>query len=198
MNYIFGYGSLICADSRSRTGLTTPAHPIEVKGIARSWSLHAPDSNATVVSAHLDESAICNGVYFSVDDFNLSLFDERERGYQRVKISWKDVLPLSEQPLPNEGTLWTYVGHEVAKPCKEKPILQSYLDVILNGCLDIHPSFAQRFTELTGNWENLLNDRHKPEYVRPLKSAERHPNIDQIISKHLPQLWQQRTSHREH
>jgi hypothetical protein len=197
MNYIFGYGSLICADSRSRTGVTSEAYPIEVQGIARHWSLNSAHSSGTVVSAHLDSNAVCNGVYFSVDDINLALFDEREAGYQRVIIDWKNVLPLSDHPLPKDGVLWAYVGMQNSQPSPEKPILQSYLDVIINGCLDIHPDFAQRFTELTGKWGYLYNDRDNPEYPRPLKSTERHPHIDQVLKSHLPTLWQQRFSRKQ-
>ncbi|TCS40763.1 gamma-glutamylcyclotransferase family protein [Reinekea marinisedimentorum] len=198
MNYIFGYGSLICADSRSRTGVSSRANPIEVQGIARHWSLNSPTGDCTVVSAHLDANAVCNGVYFSVDELNLALFDEREAGYQRVIVDWKNVIPLSDQPLPKEGVLWAYVGLQTSQPSLDKPILQSYLDVIMNGCLDIHPHFAQRFTELTGQWQYLLNDRERPLYPRPLKSDERHPHIDQVLKSHLPNLWQQRFSRREH
>ncbi|MDO7643083.1 MAG: gamma-glutamylcyclotransferase, partial [Reinekea forsetii] len=71
MNYIFGYGSLICSDSRSRTGVSGPAHPVEVQGIARKWSVHVPDYAATAVGAHSDAHAHCNGVFFAVDEDNL-------------------------------------------------------------------------------------------------------------------------------
>lgn len=36
--WIFGYGSLICADSRSRSGHTGDCLPVIVSGVARSWS----------------------------------------------------------------------------------------------------------------------------------------------------------------
>lgn len=197
MHYIFGYGSLICADSRSRTGITDAAFPIEVKGIARHWSLHTPAWQATVVSAHIERNAHCNGVYFQVDDFNLSLFDERESGYDRIELDWRDVTALSADPLPEDGKLWVYVGHQIGKPSAERPIMQSYLDVIMNGCLDIHPQFAQRFTELTGQWEHLVNDRENPEYLRPLKSSQRHGHIDQLLQSHLPELWHHRSHNRQ-
>lgn len=195
-HYIFGYGSLICQDSRSRTGFSGKAHPIEVNGIARKWSMHSPEWPATAVSAHDEEREISNGVYFEVDSVNLEKFDEREQGYQRVAVSWDRVKQMSLQSLPTQGTLWAYVGNEKGQPTPEKPIMQSYLDVILNGCLDYGPEFAARFAQTTHFWEHLVDDRHQPQYPRPLKSTVRIPQIDQIIQSHLPDLWHHRRTHR--
>ncbi len=198
MDYIFGYGSLICADSRSRTGITATAHPIEVEGISRKWSVHTPEWEATALNAHIDDRAECNGVYFQVDLENLQLFDLREQGYKRIALNWSKVKPLSNQPLPTDGTLWVYVGNNVSFPTTQKPIMHSYLDVILNGCLDISPEFAQRFTQLTDQWQHLVNDRASPEYPRPLKSTDRHTHIDDVIQNNLPNLWHHRSGSRHH
>lgn len=196
MHYIFGYGSLICADSRSRTGVAGDAHPVEIQGIARKWSVHTPEWPATAVSAHDEPSASSNGVYFQVDEQNLERFDEREQGYRRVAVPWNRVQPLSNQALPTEGTLWAYVGNQLGQPTTEKPIMQSYVDVILNGCLDYGTDFAARFAQTTQYWQHLVDDRHQPLYPRPLKSTERLPHIDQVLQTHLPELWRQRSTHR--
>ncbi|WP_320825620.1 gamma-glutamylcyclotransferase family protein [Reinekea sp.] len=189
MNFIFGYGSLICSDSRSRTGVSGPAHPIEVQGIARKWSVHVPDYAATAVGAHSDAQGHCNGVFFAVDEDNLSRFDGREKGYRRIQVPWAAVQSTSTAELPALGTLWAYVGTSQAAPHAQRPIMQSYLDVILNGCLNYGPDFARRFTELTGQWQYLVNDRAQPTYPRPLKSHGRLPEIDQVMLDHLPDLW---------
>ena len=192
MNYIFGYGSLICSDSRSRTGVSGPAHPVEVQGIARKWSVHVPDYAATAVGAHSDAHAHCNGVFFAVDEDNLSRFDVREQGYRRIQVPWASVEAMSTSALPVLGTLWAYVGTSQAAPHAERPIMQSYLDVILNGCLNYGPDFARRFTELTGQWQHLVDDRTQPTYPRALKSHDRLPEIDQVILERLPDLWAQK------
>jgi len=196
VHYIFGYGSLICKDSRSRTGISSTAHPIEVKGIKRKWSVHTPDWPATAVSAHIDEQALCNGVYFKVDEANLKKFDQREQGYKRIQLNWQDIQTLTNNPLPTHGSLWAYIGFHKNEPSIDKPIMQSYLDVILNGCLDHGDNFAHRFTELTGQWKHLVNDRHQPTYPRPLKSQDRLNHIDQIIRKQLPELWHRKMHHK--
>jgi cation transport regulator ChaC len=193
MQYIFGYGSLICKDSRKRTGVSGEAHPIEVKGISRKWSLHSPEWPATALSAHVDQNAFCNGVCFEVDSDNLEKFDQREAGYHRIKVSWDYVEHLSNVKIPSSSTLWAYVGNQTGVPNSERPIMQSYLDVILNGCLDYSEEFTKRFTELTEHWQHLVDDRHAPMYPRPLKTAERIPHIEQVVATHLPELLRTRT-----
>jgi len=192
MHFIFGYGSLICADSRSRTGISGKAYPIEIKGIARKWSMHSPEWNATAVSAHLDENGHSNGVCFEVDDSNLIKFDAREQGYHRIEVQWDQVRSITNESLPTKGTLWAYVGNHSGQPSQHKPIMQSYLDVILNGCLDYGPDFAKQFATTTKHWGHLVDDRHNPQYPRPLKSNKRRLHIDHLLKSHLPELWEKR------
>jgi hypothetical protein len=188
MHCIFGYGSLICADSRTRTGVSGDAYPVEVTGIARRWSVPVPDYGATALGAHPDQKARSNGVVFIVDDDNLSRFDHRERGYDRIRIDWQQVDNLGQRSLPTDHPLWAYVGHNTDDPIPERPILQTYLDVILNGCLAINPAFAERFIATTTPWQHLHNDRHAPGYPRAMKDHSRHPDIDALLHRTLPEL----------
>ena len=194
MNFIFGYGSLICADSRQRTGLAGKALPIDVNGIHRKWSAQVPDWPSTAVSAHAEPDSVCNGVYFEVDDDNLIQFDAREKGYQRILLSWDNVIPLDETALPRNSSLWAYVGHSSAMPSPKRPIMQSYLDVILNGCLDYGVEFADRFTQTTSQWQYLVDDRTLPIYPRPLQDKGRLPHIDRVLTSNLPKLMLKRNS----
>lgn len=195
--YIFGYGSLICQDSRSRTGVTSDAYPIEVTGIQRRWSMHSPEWPATAVSAHHSPTHRCNGVYFAVDDRNLQKFDERERGYTRIALPWHQVDSLDSQALPEDGILWAYVGQETGAPSSARPIMQSYLDVILHGCLNFGTEFTTRFTQTTELWQHLVDDRHDPQYPRPLRNDEYHSTIDGLLADHLPELLKQRIPHQQ-
>lgn len=195
MNYIFGYGSLICSDSRARTGIGGQATPIRVRGIKRTWSLHTPDWPATAVSASQDLHSTCNGVFFEVDDANLIKFDEREAGYQRIALDWSQVTLYSSIPLIPKGTLWVYVGESVAKPSENRPIYQSYLDVIMNGCFSISPVFATEFLVHTSRWSHLINDRDDPQYLRPLKKNTNHSITDSLLTTHHPSLMAQRKSY---
>jgi hypothetical protein len=193
MDYIFGYGSLICEDSRNRTGTSGAAYAIEVDGISRNWSVHTPDWPATAVSVQQSETARCTGVYFAVDEDNLAQFDKREQGYDRIQIPWHKAAPACDQALPEQGNLWVYVGTQNnVTPLPDRPIMQSYLDVILNGCLDFNEHFAVRFLQLTGHWQHLIDDRKSPKYLRPLSSTERLNDIDRLIQQYQPDLWADR------
>jgi hypothetical protein len=192
MQYIFGYGSLICADSRSRTGVSSEAYAVSITGIARRWSVPVPDYGATALGAHQDENSQCNGVIFAVDNDNLARFDQRERGYDRIRIDWNQVQNLGYEPLPAENPLWAYVGFDSDDPVPHRPILQTYLDVILNGCLAINPDFAERFIATTTPWQHLRNDRNAPGYPRPLSDDSRHPDIDALLNRTLPDLINRR------
>jgi hypothetical protein len=128
-----------------------------------------------------------------VDDDSLALFDIREGGYDRVQIPWDHVSSYSEQPLPTDGNLWIYVSSETnLTPLAERPIMMSYVDVILNGCLDFSEEFAQQFIAQTDQWQNLVDDRANPKYVRPLATSERLVTIESIIKKLRPELWKTR------
>jgi hypothetical protein len=73
-------------------------------------------------------------------------------------------------------------------PSNEHPIVQSYVDICLNGCLEIgatyplfkQANFAQRFMETTRNWGTpWINDRIYP--WRPFVHVPRASAIDSLI-----------------
>jgi cation transport regulator ChaC len=97
--FIFGYGSLICADSRARSGHTGVCIAVIATGLRRTWSaeisLNTPEmcpnpavTGVTAVSVSWTEdlSCECNGVIVQVADEDMAKFDDREKGYTR-KVS---------------------------------------------------------------------------------------------------------------
>lgn len=193
MQAIFGYGSLISADSRRRTGIGGRALAVEIDGIERRWSVPVPDYGATAVGAHLNPDSCCNGVIFIVDDANLARFDDREQGYDRHGIDWSDVRSLDQHDLPTDLPLWAYVGYSSETPQPHRPIMQTYVDVILHGCLSYGDDFARRFLHSTGPWQHLSDDRLAPQYPRAMNDHSLPPRIDALLSDELPELFQQRT-----
>jgi len=181
-NYVFGYGSLICADSRARTGKSGEAIAATVNGIERSWSVPVYKSKVTAVGAIKNPMSQCNGVVFQVSNESLQQFDKRESEYDKI------LLPLEQfdnpENLPTTGNIWTYVGHNVQKPSESLPIAQSYLDVIINGAITYGPEFVETFFSSTQHWQHLLNDRATPRYPRfnPSVNTELH---DQLMNTHI-------------
>lgn len=193
MQALFGYGSLICADSRRRTGVGGPALAVEIDGIERRWSVPVPDYGATAVGAHLNPASRCNGVIFMVDDANLLRFDQREQGYDRHRLDWSSVRSLADEALPTDLPLWAYVGHSSATPQPHRPIMQSYVDVILHGCLHYGDDFARRFMHSTRPWQHLADDRRAPQYPRAMDDHHLPPLVDALLADELPALLAQRT-----
>ncbi len=167
-DYVFGYGSLINTASRLRT--VPDAHeiiPVNVSRMARGWWLNStrrkrPITYLSVVKTD-NLSDVCNGVLFEVNDETLAALDKREQGYDRVKFTAEDVTCLrTGDALPEAVTLWTYVVQpEVCKqvPSQAYPLLYSYVDICLLGCLQMEHlaqaelgDFTERFIEMTHDW----------------------------------------------
>lgn len=179
--YIFGYGSLINATSRQLTGQTGEAIPAIAHGLVRYWGKvdESYSLSPLVVSQGTGQ---VNGVLLKVEDEALAEFDQRERGYQRVALSNDQI--ETQHPLNKHSTIWVYVTEHVSPPCSHSPIVQTYVDTVLAGCLDISDSFAHHFIEHTLGWHSPWeNDRHDPKYgnlarVNPIIL----PRIDALIA----------------
>lgn len=183
-NYIFGYGSLICTDSRTRTGETGKAIPATALDIMRSWSVPVVASKTTAVGAIESAGSQCNGVIFPVNNENLAKFDCREVGYDRILLpAERFTMPAS---IPPDGKIWTYVGHSIQEPTPAMPIAQTYLDVIINGCMLYGTEFVEAFFKTTQHWKHLVDDRHAPIYKRPIATQEHHERFDALLAKMIP------------
>jgi hypothetical protein len=92
-HFVFGYGSLICPESRA---ITAPeqshkiATPVSVKNVERVWSKRTA-RGMTAMGVRFVEDAACIGVILPVSDKELALFDEREQGYDRKALLLSDV-----------------------------------------------------------------------------------------------------------
>jgi hypothetical protein len=182
-NYLFGYGSLICKASRAITGQSEKAIPARAKGVKRGWYFKAPEG-CTAVTAIYDKNSICNGIIIEVDEKELPKFDIREEGYSRVLIEKENIETLNKENI--DGKVWTYLADEINLPNKKYPIAQSYVDVILTGCLEISEKFAIEFIKTTEAWNYpWINDRDNPRYPRALKDVKQKEKIDQLLDKYI-------------
>lgn len=192
VQYLFGYGSLINADSRARTGKTGMAMPARLRGFQRAWNVAARRGKFTAVGITPQPQASCNGVLVEVPPPELSRFDARERHYERVVVPGSALMLLPrDQPPP--GTIWTYVMPRPGKPSAACPIVQSYVDVILLGCLRIGMDFAAEFIDTTTGWDNpWLNDRDTSRYQQTRRDVPQAQEIDALLHARLPHALQHR------
>ena len=93
-----------------------------------------------------------------------------------------------------DGDIWYFANSRKRFPSAEHPIVQSYVDVCLDGCLEIEAmyprakqiNFAERFVRTTSNWgAPWINDRIYP--WRPFAYVPRAWAIDDLIRKVLGQ-----------
>ncbi|KAL7544002.1 hypothetical protein ACHAXR_013431 [Thalassiosira sp. AJA248-18] len=117
-HFIFGYGSLICPQSRAITAPSLQdaiAEPVVINSIERTWSArvtkrqaHSSSGNDssepssasndrdhirgwTPMGVRFRRGARCNGVLINVDEAELKRFDVRESGYVRRRIDLADI-----------------------------------------------------------------------------------------------------------
>lgn len=181
-NYIFGYGSLMNSASRQLTGQTSAAVTATIEGFKRYWG--KIDDSYILSPLVVDKGhGLVNGVLLEVDEQGLQEFDVRERGYHRVKI---DVCQVeSKLQLQRHDQIWVYIKDSPQPPCSLSPIMQTYVDTVLVGCLEISEQFAKQFIEQTIGWHfPLENDRHDPKYgnLAGVK-AEHHNLIDALVAE---------------
>jgi hypothetical protein len=175
-HFIFGYGSLINSISRSVTGETGSAQAVKISGFTRHWSRISEDFGMSSVVVVPDTQGACNGVIVEVNPAEFESFDLRERGYQRVLVSLEQIEFYDSHTDLNANDMsvdkcaikiWLYQTDKVVVPCENHPVVFSYLDVILSGCLEYSEQFCNDFISLTKGWHYaMLNDRQTPRYPR--------------------------------
>ncbi|HTI82931.1 MAG TPA: gamma-glutamylcyclotransferase family protein [Acetobacteraceae bacterium] len=200
VNFIFGYGSLINSASRNATA-NAPIHAIPVRvsaafGYIRSWNERVP-SGFTALGLRRPEAGentmTINGVLYPVQGNDMAAFDAREAGYARVELPRADIEALSWERLPEAGQIWVYVPHVpgnppgvgLEPPSATFPILQSYVDVVIEGGLEYGPDFAREIIETTKGWSpDWLNDRDLAR--RPWVFAKNYNAVDKLLAASAP------------
>jgi len=197
LQYVFGYGSLIDRESRIATWPSAElAWPVVVRGVARGWfdQTDVPSWSPTYLGGVAQPGAQCNGVIFPVTRAELASYIERETGYEPTKLDRSQITMLDGSSAVPNGDIWYFASTQQRFPSDEHPIVQSYVDVCLDGCLEIETmfplakqaNFAERFIETTSYWEPpWINDRIYP--WRPFVYVPRAFAIDALIQQVLGQ-----------
>jgi hypothetical protein len=170
-------------------------------GYVRSWSDRAGSGfTALGLRRPYDGEApmTINGVIYPAGD-DMSAFDQREKGYVRVEVPRALIEAVSWQALPSQGTVWVYVpkaegkqpGEGLPVPDAKFPIVESYVDVVIEGGLEYGPEFAREIIETTRDWSAFwLNDR--PLARRPWVVDKQFAKVDALLASSAP-CFAQRT-----
>lgn len=196
--YMIGYGSLINKASRTNSAKSAEdAYPIWVKGYERGWMQPALITQLGInfLGVRAKPGAAFNGVYYLMNQADLKATDAREQGYCRVEVSSVQLKSLNGT-LP-KGQYWLYVtpDQKVKLPTKRYPIVQSYVDVVLTGCIHIGqafqlPNFAKQCITTTQGWsKHWINDRLLPR--RPWVYVPDALVIDELLKANISHEWKQ-------
>lgn len=186
-NYIVGYGSLINEESQKITGLASNSIPILLNGFRRSWTVTYDELQFCALGVYPDANKKITAVLFEVED--VEAFDKREHGYNRVPLEKSYLSPWFEKDqIPDDGNIWIYLPfQEKYGYASEKYFIwQSYIDVILMGCLSVDEKYAVQFLTETEEWktEHFKNDRVESQYL-PKLTKYTPDQIDLLIKNYL-------------
>jgi cation transport regulator ChaC len=194
--HVFGYGSLIEKESRTRTNPeAADARPARVTGYQRGWFHQFANnigSTCTFLGAIEKPGATTNGVIYHVNDFEKT--KEREIGYTATPVAAGKIEMLDGTGRWDPAiVVYIFISNpadisKTGEPTAAIPMVQSYVDICINGCLEIealYPSargFVQEFIRTATNWNAYwVNDRIYPR--RPFIYVPDASQIDQALQK---------------
>jgi hypothetical protein len=172
--YIIGYGSLMESSSKHATEPNAGINlPVLLSGFQRSWNTHGVypttylgverSGSATMVAAHYRD--------FLNDEGKLAS-DAREINYCRTEVDPATIKMLDGSTVPASSQIWIYTTKpsRVAAPDSRHPIVQSYVDIFITGCLQMQArvsemdfDFVEQCVLTTDGWsKHWVNDRIYP------------------------------------
>ncbi len=158
--YFFGYGSLV----NLATHVYSDPHAAKISGWRRTWTT-TNDTKFALLNIQPFAENMLLGMIAGIPDSNWCALDQRELGYHRQDVT--DVVFSDKLTLQSCSV---YVVSKPAKSIKEKnsPILLTYLDVVLQGFLQIYGERGPKeFFATTDSWDRpVLDDRKDPRYPR--------------------------------
>lgn len=188
-DYIFGYGSLLETESRKRTNpLVETVYPLKIHGFLRGWFARTGVEGLTTTflgCVKTAQESFVNGVIYEVSKEELNELDKREKGYKRILVNHEEIEDYFSI-INSTDKVFIYSNEFLnnkipadSLPTKDYPIVQSYVDMCIQGCMEIeseHDSsvikdFTKDFIQSTKYWSKWwVNDRifpRRPFIYRP-------------------------------
>ena len=211
--FIFAYGSLLNKTSRERTFHTASIYKANIKknsGYYRTFNFRSNTGFTALGLAKLSDESKCigttiNGIIIEVENVHdFQKLDDREVGYNRIDITeFVEVIHDKNNnsnddddigdTKKNEITtslntnmkIWVYIPSIVNRKNADKdyPICQTYVDTVLEGCIDFGEKFTDEWILSTAGWSQFyLYDTptsRRPWLSRPMEWKR----IDRILMK---------------
>lgn len=155
----FGYGSLV----NLATHDYRDPRPASLQGWRRVWK-HSSRRPVAFLSVEPCAHTTLLGVVANVPNADWAALDLREQAYERRDVSHQ----IAHDGPPRITAVYEAARGYIAPPSTEHPILLSYLDVVVQGYLNMHGTDgARHFFDTTNGFEGpILDDRADPIYPR--------------------------------
>ncbi|UWR91487.1 gamma-glutamylcyclotransferase [Phaeobacter inhibens] len=174
--YFFGYGSLV----NTRTHAYGQARTARLSGWRRAW-VQTDLRPVAYLSAVPSADSRIDGLVAEVPGADWAALDDREFGYDRLAA--RDAVQHDLAP-ETEIAVYAIPASSQHAASMRHPILLSYLDVVIQGYLDVFGTEGVAdFMRTTDGWDApILNDRAAPRYPRAqaLTTEER-----DLVDQHL-------------
>jgi hypothetical protein len=177
--YFFGYGSLVNCATHAFEGARTA----RLAGWRRVWR-HTDLRPVAFLTVVPDPGSEIEGLIAPVPDADWAALDRREAAYLRAPASDQVRHDLPHNP---EIAVYSIPEGRHGAPDAARPVLLSYLDVVVQGYLrEFGEAGVARLFATTHGWDApILDDRAEPRYPRHqrLSADER-----AIVDAHLAQI----------
>jgi hypothetical protein len=171
--------------------------PAMVGGFQRAWNIPGVYPTTFLGALPDAEAKIAATLYQTFPKDGAILSDARELDYCRTAVDPARVEMLDGSETPADAQIWIYVNKSdrIAAPTPKIPIVQSYVDLFMVGCLVLQKKVAEAGVDFpalcvttTDGWsEHWVNDRVHPR--RPFKEQPRAFDIDRVLNRLLPDLY---------
>lgn len=183
MHRFFGYGSLVNEATHAYPGLTAA----RISGWRRRWSHRVQRNDACVSSLTIIPSPGTSiaGAIADVPDGDWAALDAREHGYERRILA-----PEQLEPPAENISFYRSLRKNDQLGTPDFPILQSYLDCVLQGFLHMHgPDGPADFIASTDGWDTpILQDRNEPLYPRAITLSKDEIALFDHLLEDMPKL----------
>jgi hypothetical protein len=171
----FGYGSLVnCA-----THSYTDPRPAVLRGWRRVWQA-TNLRKVAYLSVIQDADCTLDGLVAQVPKADWAALDKREAAYLRQDVTGS----VDQAAIPVQTAVY-HVAPTLIVASRQHPILLSYLDVVVQGYLQMFGNAGvDRFFETTSGWDTpILDDRANPIYPRHRRlSSEQTALVDHHLA----------------
>jgi hypothetical protein len=164
-DWIIGYGSLMDRASRTKQApKAMAAYPVKVRGIQVGWFHQfrkiTQSLSPTFLGAKASPQQFCLGVIYTATQVDLIATDQRETGYKRTEIPVNVIELQTGNGVVLQGgdKYWIYISEEdyIGVPSTQFPLVQSYVDLCLNGAIEAMQTYPVSAGKFPGNWIDTI------------------------------------------